>query len=132
DLTIWNLPPLTTAAGVYVLLFVVAGAPGVVMEAGLVSFLQLAGPEHQRGRVFGALTLADNAGQAVGMVAAGLLTAPLGLMGLLNAQGCLYLAAGGLAVGRVARYPAAHWRTPRQTARRGAAPAAAPGATRSG
>ena len=28
------------------------------------------------------------------MVVAGLLTAPLGLMGLLNAQGCLYLGAG--------------------------------------
>ncbi len=106
DLTIWNLPPVTTAVGPYVVLFIVAGAPGVVMETGLISFLQLAGSDRQRGRIFGALTLADNAGQAVGMLAGGLLTGPLGLMGLLNAQGCLYLAAGALACATMARYPA--------------------------
>ncbi len=106
DLTIWNLPPVTTAAGVYIALFIAAGAPGVVMETGLISFLQLAGTDRQRGRIFGAMTLADNAGQAVGMLAGGLLAGPLGLMGLLNAQGCLYLAAGALACATMARHPA--------------------------
>jgi MFS family permease len=118
DLMIWNLPPLTTAAGVYVLLFVLAGAPGVVMEAGLISFLQLTGADHERGRVFGGLTLAENAGQAVGMVAAGVLTAPLGLMGLLNAQGCLYMASGALAAATLARYPVTG-RSRRRSAARG-------------
>jgi hypothetical protein len=37
------------------------------------------------------------------MLAAGALTASLGLIGLLNAQGCLYLAAGALAVWLLAR-----------------------------
>lgn len=107
DLTIWNAPPITTAVVVYVILFVIVGAPGVVMETGLISFMQLSGREGERGRIFGALTLVDNAGQAVGMLAAGLLTAPLGLMGVLNAQGCLYLAAGALAARTLSRTPRA-------------------------
>lgn len=103
DLTIWNASALTAATWVYVGLFIAVGAPGVVMETGLISVLQMAGSDHERGRIFGALTLLENAGQAVGMVVAGLLTAPLGLMGLLNAQGCLYLGAGVLAALLLAR-----------------------------
>ncbi len=103
DLTIWNAPSVTTATWVYVILFAVAGAPGVVMETGLISGLQMASTDAERGRVFGALTFVSNAGQAVGMLAAGALTASLGLIGLLNAQGCLYLAAGALAVWLLAR-----------------------------
>ncbi len=105
DLAIWNAPPITTAVGVYVIVFMLVGAPGVVMDSGLISFMQLAGNEGERGRIFAALTLADNAGQGVGMLAAGLLTAPLGLMGLLNAQGCLYLATGALAACLLAKTP---------------------------
>ena len=103
DLTVWNAPSVTTATWVYVVLFVLVGAPGVVMETGLISGLQMASDDAERGRVFGALTFVSNAGQAVGMLAAGALTVPLGLMGLLNAQGCLYLAAGALAVWLLAR-----------------------------
>jgi MFS family permease len=114
DLTIWNAPPLTTGIGLYAVLFVIAGAPGVVLETGLISYLQLMSGEHERGRVFGGLTLVSNAGQGIGMLAAGLLTGPLGLMGLLNAQGCLYLIGGVLAALTLAR-------TPR---RRGVAPSA--------
>ena len=87
------------------ILFVIAGAPGVVLETGVISYLQLMSGEHERGRVFGALTLVSNAGQGIGMLAAGLLTGPLGLMGLLNAQGCLYLISGMLAALTVARTP---------------------------
>jgi MFS family permease len=103
DLTIWNAPSVTTAIAVYVGLFAVAGAPGVVMETGLITGLQIASTDAERGRVFSALTFVSNAGEAVGMLAAGSLTASLGLMGLLNAQGGLYLAAGALAVWLLAR-----------------------------
>jgi hypothetical protein len=41
--------------------------------------------------------LAANAGSAVGMLAAGLLSAPLGLSVVLNVQALLYLAAGAVA-----------------------------------
>ncbi len=103
DLMVWNAPALSTATALYVVLFIVVGAPGVVMVTGLVSSLQLAGSERERGRIFSALGLADSAGQAVGMIAAGALTGPLGLMTVLNAQGCLYLAAGVLAARRLGR-----------------------------
>jgi hypothetical protein len=42
DLTVWNAPPITTAIGGYVVLFIVVGAPGVVMESRLRTVLQLA------------------------------------------------------------------------------------------
>jgi hypothetical protein len=97
DLVIWNAPALTNAVAVYAGLFILAGVPGVALETGLISELQLASPDGARGRVFAALGFAEGAGQAIGMVGAGLVTAPLGLMVLLNAQGLLYLAAGLLA-----------------------------------
>jgi MFS family permease len=104
DLTIWNGPALTTATAVYAGLFILAGAPGVVLDTGLVSLFQLAGPDGTRGRRFGALGLVSNAGQAIGMLAAGTLTAQLGLMALLNAQGLLYLTSGILAAGLLAGF----------------------------
>jgi MFS family permease len=96
DLTIWNGPAITRSMVVYGALFALAGAPGVIMETGGISFLQAVVPDRERGRVFAAVGLTENAGQALGIVAAGLLTGPLGLMTLLNAQAALYLAAGAL------------------------------------
>ena len=98
SLLVWNLPALSTAPAVYAVLFAVVGAPGVVMATGLISFLQQAGDRTEHGRIFGALGLADNAGQAVGMVAAGVLTGPLGLGAILDVQAGIYLATGLLAV----------------------------------
>jgi MFS family permease len=97
SLLIWNGPAVTTAAAVYVILFIVVGAPGVVMQTGLISFLQRSSDEGERGRIFGALIVAENCGQAAGIIAAGVLTASVGLMGMLDAQGTLFLLAGGLA-----------------------------------
>ena len=96
DLTIWNGPLITRSEAVYVALFVLAGAPGVMMETGGISFLQRVAGEGERGRVFAALGVAENAGEALGITAAGVLTAPLGLMTILNAQGTLYLVSGAL------------------------------------
>jgi len=98
DMTIWNGPLVTRSEAVYALLFVCAGAPGVIMETAGISFLQAAGEDRERGRVFAALGLVENAGQALGIVAAGVLTAPLGLMALLEGQAALYLLAGVLVV----------------------------------
>jgi hypothetical protein len=98
SLLVWNLPGLTTAAAVYAVLFAVVGAPGVMMATGLISFLQRAGDTTEHGRIFGALGLAENAGQAVGMIAAGVLTGALGLGAILDVQAGIYLATGLLAV----------------------------------
>lgn len=98
DLTIWNGPLITRTEVGYVLLFVCAGAPGVIMETAGVSFLQHAAGDGERGCVFAAVGLTENAGQALGTVAAGVLTAPLGLTALLDAQAGLYLLAGALVI----------------------------------
>jgi MFS family permease len=98
SLLVWNLPALTTAPAVYAVLFAVVGAPGVVMSTGLISFLQRAGDGAEHGRMFGAFGMADSAGQAVGMICAGVLTAPLGLGAILDVQAGIYLVTGFLAV----------------------------------
>lgn len=97
DLVLWNAPLLSTNMALYVVLFIVIGAPGIVLGTGLISALQLDTDDTNRGRVFGAFGLISNLGQAVGMLAAGLLATPLGLLSILNTQAVLYLAAGGIA-----------------------------------
>jgi MFS family permease len=94
---VWNAPALTSATALYVALFILAGAPGVVMSTGMVSSVQLATHDEERGRAFAALGLASNAGQSLGMLVAGVLTAPLGLLTVLNTQAALYVIAGGVA-----------------------------------
>ncbi len=105
DLTIWDGSLATRSEAVYVGLFVLAGAPGVMMETAAISFLQRASDDHERGRVFAAFGLAGNAGAVLGFTAAGVLAAPLGVMVLLNAQGTLYIVTGVLVTlcGRRAR-----------------------------
>jgi predicted MFS family arabinose efflux permease len=78
----------------YVALFVIVGAPGVLLGTGLISSLQTEAPADQHLRAFAAFGAAANVGQAVGMLAAGILTTRLGLMSVLNAQAGLYLSAG--------------------------------------
>jgi MFS family permease len=90
----WNLPHATTAAPVYAALFICFGIPSVAMLSGLISSLQQATTDGERGRVFAAFGAASAFGQAVGMVAAGILGDRLGAVPLLNAQAICYLAGG--------------------------------------
>lgn len=109
EAVLWNAPLLSTATAIYIALFIVIGAPGIVLATGLISTLQIETADDERGRVFSGYNLACNLGQAIGMLAAGVLTAPLGLMTLLNTQALLYLATGGLAAWCMTR----HQRRPR-------------------
>jgi MFS family permease len=93
-LVIWNGPLVTTALPVYVVLFIAAGVPGVAIPTGLMSSLQQAAGEGRRGRVSAAFGATTNAGQALGMLAAGLLADRLGVVAMLNMQGVLYILAG--------------------------------------
>jgi MFS family permease len=97
SLVIWNAPQITTAQPLYVALFVAAGAPGVALMTGLVSTLQDATAEGQRGKVFAIAGVAASVGEAIGMLAAGLLGDRLGLTAVLDAQAALYLIAAVLA-----------------------------------
>jgi MFS family permease len=90
----WNLPHATTAEPVYAALFVCFGIPGVAMLSGLISSLQQATTDGERGRVFAAFGAASALGLAVGMVAAGILGDRFGAVPLLNVQAICYLAGG--------------------------------------
>lgn len=114
SLAAWNGPRLTTAVPLYVALFVAVGVPGVAMMTGLTTVLQQSTVDGERGRVFAALGVAVAGGQALGMVAAGLLGDRLDVVTVLNGQASLYLVAGivalawltGRSAGRSATVPA--------------------------
>lgn len=111
----WNLPRATTAELVYVALFICCGVPGIAQLSGLISRLQEATAEGERGRVFAAFGAAFALGQAAGMLAAGNLGDRLGAVPLLNVQALCYLAGGVAALAGTdrPRARAARWLTGR-------------------
>ncbi|WIB79018.1 MFS transporter [Curtobacterium sp. MCPF17_002] len=94
----WNLAFVTHAVPVYAVLFAAMGAPAVLMGAGLTSLLQRAARDDTRGSAFAALGLAQAVGQAIGLVAAGLLQDHVGTLPLLEVQAGAYALAAVLAV----------------------------------
>jgi MFS family permease len=103
DLAIWNGPSLTTDQGLYVALFVAAGVPGIAFLTGMASFVQASAPARFRGRVFSAYFSVSDGCQALGMLLAGLLADPVGLLPVLNGQAALYLVASVLALTLLSR-----------------------------
>jgi MFS family permease len=91
DLAIWNTPRLTHAEPLYILLFVLVGAPGVAINTGLITVVQKVTADGQRGRVFAAAGVVASFGQAAGMIIGGLLGDPIGVVPVLNVQAALYL-----------------------------------------
>ena len=98
SLATWNLPAVTTDVWPYVLLFAAVGAPGVIMIAGLMSVLQEQSEPRQRGAVFAAVGLVSAVGQALGILLGALSDGAIGLLPLLEVQGCLYLLGGVIAL----------------------------------
>jgi predicted MFS family arabinose efflux permease len=91
---IWNSPNLTTGLGVYIGLFALAGAPGVVANSGLMSVLQTSVPPAATGRLISSAVAVIALGTAVGMLVAGVCVDVVGTTALLNAQATLYVLAG--------------------------------------
>ncbi|GAA0458938.1 MFS transporter [Paractinoplanes deccanensis] len=94
----WNLSFVTHAMPVYLTLFAVIGAPGVLLGAGLTSLLQQASDDDRRGSAFAAFGLAQAAGQALGLLAAGALQGTAGTLPLLEVQATTYAVAAVLAL----------------------------------
>jgi predicted MFS family arabinose efflux permease len=94
----WNLPRATTAEPVYIALFILVGAPGLAMLTGLTSAVQHATADGERGRAFAAFGAVYAAGQAAGMITAGLSANHVGVITLLDIQACFYLLAGFVAL----------------------------------
>ncbi|WP_307846007.1 MFS transporter [Actinospica durhamensis] len=97
-LTVWNLPHATSWEPVYVALFIAIGVPSVGMVSGLTSALQLATAEGERGPLFALVGAVFSAGQAAGMITAGLLGERIAIGWLLDAQGVLSLLGGAVAL----------------------------------
>jgi MFS family permease len=105
SLLIWNGPHVTTAFGVYVLLFVAAGVPALTTMTSLLTLVQTHAPEPVRGRVMSTLYALLGGVQAGGMMLAGLAGTGAALTTVLNVQAGLYLLAALLARGPAVRAP---------------------------
>jgi MFS family permease len=101
----WNLSFATHAVIAYGILFAIVGAPGVLLGAGLTSLLQRSSAEDRRGRTFAAFGLVQAAGQAVGLLMAGLLQGITGTLPLLEVQAATYALAAVLALLLLPRRP---------------------------
>ena len=97
-LVTWNLPGLTVSEPIYVGLFIAFGVPSIALVTGLLSALQQATLDTERGRVLAAAGAAIAVGQGAGIVAAGVLGDRLGVVTLLNGQAALYLPGGLVAL----------------------------------
>ncbi|MGW5747771.1 MFS transporter [Amycolatopsis sp. NPDC003861] len=91
---IWNLSLVTTALGLYVGLFVVVGAPGVAVGAGVLSEIQSVVAPERAGRVLSTTFAAVAACTTAGALLAGALVATTGPAVLLNVQAGVYVVAG--------------------------------------
>jgi MFS family permease len=96
-LAMWNGPLVTTALPVYVALFILVGAPGMVLNVGLVSLIQEQTPDGSRGKVFGVFGAVLEGSTGLGILLAGLLGDNLGATPLLNVQALLCFAAAAVA-----------------------------------
>jgi MFS family permease len=98
SLATWNGPAVTTAVGVYVGLFILAGIPGLVAATGLLTVAQSHAPATHLGRVAGAFDATTAALAALGVLLAGLLGDRFGLRSILDGQASLLVLAGALAL----------------------------------
>jgi MFS family permease len=91
---IWNMPHVTIAFGLYVVLFAVVGAPAVVAGSGALTAVQLRVSDEQAGRVLATVFAGIAALTAVGALLAGYLVDVVGLDALLDVQAGLLVLAG--------------------------------------
>ncbi|MGW4490295.1 MFS transporter [Amycolatopsis sp. NPDC004368] len=96
---IWNTAALTTALGVYVGLFAVAGGPAVLTGAGLLAHVQSVASPERAGRVLSTVFAVLATGQAAGSLLAGALVVLTGPAVLLDVQAGVYVVAGLVLLG---------------------------------
>lgn len=75
------------------------GLPGAALTAGMLTVFQLATTDQVRGRVFGALTTAQNAAMLASTLVAGALADHLGIIPVIATQGAVYVLAGAIVLG---------------------------------
>ncbi|WP_340681809.1 hypothetical protein LCL61_24125 [Amycolatopsis coloradensis] len=109
---IWNLPALTVSLplGVFIGLFGLVGAPGVLAGSGLLSLVQTAASPERSGRVLSTVFAGTAGFTALGALLTGVLLDVLGTGVLLNVQAGLHTVSalvvlGVSASGRLRRDP---------------------------
>jgi len=90
----WNAPSVSRALAVYVVCFIVIGAPAVIGSVGVTTAIQVFAPRAALGRVIGTAEAAGAAGAACGVLAAGALVDVVGVRPMLDVQAGTYLACG--------------------------------------
>jgi MFS family permease len=108
SLATWNAPAVTTSLGWYVGLFIAVGVPGLASMTGLITLLQRAVGDADRGRVLSTFFALYAGVQAAGMLVAGLFGTGAGLTVALQVQAAMYLLAALLAVRLRAEQSAPH------------------------
>lgn len=96
SLVIWNASFLTTHFGVYIVLFILMGVPGLGAMAGVTTLLQRYAEDAVRGRVMSTYFAVYGAMQALGMLLGGFFESGNALIIALEVQGLLYLAAAAV------------------------------------
>jgi Na+/melibiose symporter-like transporter len=96
---IWNLPALTMSLGLYIGLFALVGAPGVLAGSGLLSLVQTATSPERAGRVLSTMFAGMAGFTALGALLAGALVSVLGTGVLLNIQASLHTVAALIVLG---------------------------------
>jgi MFS family permease len=94
DLAIFNYPAFIPGILLGLILFVVVGVPGVGFMTGVSTLLQTSVADQYRGRIFGALGTTQGLLMMIGTISAGALGDQLGVVTVLNLQGCGYILAG--------------------------------------
>ena len=96
DLAMFLYPLGYVAAWPAIVLMILVGGPGALLNAAAMTLLQRNTIPTHRGRVFGALGAVEGAALVTGALAAGFLGKPLGIIPTLAAQGGGYVVAGAL------------------------------------
>ncbi|MFI7118991.1 MFS transporter [Amycolatopsis sp. NPDC049868] len=96
---IWNLPALTASLGVFIGLFGLVGAPGVLAGSGLLSLVQTAASPERSGRVLSTVFAGTAGFTALGALLTGWLLNVLGTGVLLNVQAGLHAVSALIVLG---------------------------------
>lgn len=89
-----NAPSVSTALGIYVVLFPMSGFPNVATSVGMTSSVQLFCPPKMHGRVGGLMSAAGSLGFGIGALAGGLLLGTFTARTLFNVQSAILLGCG--------------------------------------
>jgi MFS family permease len=103
DLLIFNAYRVAPGLVAPLILMAVVGLPAAGIGVGYNTLLQTAVADEYRGRVFGAFGATSALGLLVGSSLAGVLGELLGIVTVLNLQGCAYLLAGALVLALLTR-----------------------------